>query len=421
LKKVFASSTLTGNRKKDLWRFPWGYSESFIIAAGLVITGFLIEAFTKGKGLIKPQWPYNLVAGLAFAGLLTLTHRLFKKHPLVKWLSSIPACISSISLFCLLALLLGIIPQNDRQYDAIISGSGLTHISRSWPFLLSQIYFLTTLGLVILRRAFPLKRKNTGFLLNHSGLWLIITAALLGSGDLKRFRMVLREDETPNQIAVDENLRLFVIPFSIRLVDFNIEEYNPKMAIYNKEIHKYIADRKKPDIVIEKDLEISMHHWNIAVMEFILYSYMSGDSYEPSSVKGSAPAALIFAVNRITKDTVSGWITCGSYMIPPLNLDLDDTYSLVMKTPESRKYCSLLEIYEHDKNTGIIKLEVNKPVSVKHWKLYQAGYNEKMGKWSDISIIELVRDPWLPLVYFGIFMLLAGAVYIFWIGRKIRD
>jgi hypothetical protein len=40
-----------------------------------------------------------------------------------------------------------------------------------------------------------------------------------------------------------------------------------------------------------------------------------------------------------------------------------------------------------------------------------------MGAQSQISILELVSDPWLPLVYAGIYMMLAGAVCMFVTGR----
>ena len=58
-------------------------------------------------------------------------------------------------------------------------------------------------------------------------------------------------------------------------------------------------------------------------------------------------------------------------------------------------------------------IRVNKPLSVRGWKVYQYSYDEAMGSMSDISIFELVRDPWLPFVYLGIFMMLAGAVSMF--------
>ena len=58
-------------------------------------------------------------------------------------------------------------------------------------------------------------------------------------------------------------------------------------------------------------------------------------------------------------------------------------------------------------------VEVNKPVSVNGWKIYQNSYDTRMGAKSRMSILELVRDPWLPLVYSGIYLMLGGAFLLF--------
>ena len=65
-------------------------------------------------------------------------------------------------------------------------------------------------------------------------------------------------------------------------------------------------------------------------------------------------------------------------------------------------------------------VEVNKPVEVDGWKIYQYGYDTQMGAMSQYSILELVSDPWLPLVYTGIYMMLAGAVCMFVLGGRKR-
>ena len=54
-------------------------------------------------------------------------------------------------------------------------------------------------------------------------------------------------------------------------------------------------------------------------------------------------------------------------------------------------------------------VEVNKPYAVDGWKIYQYGYDTQMGAQSQITILELVSDPWLPWVYAGFYMMLAGA------------
>ena len=63
-------------------------------------------------------------------------------------------------------------------------------------------------------------------------------------------------------------------------------------------------------------------------------------------------------------------------------------------------------------------IDVNKPVEVEGWKIYQYGYDTQMGAMSQISILELVNDPWLPLVYLGIYMMLSGAVFMFVLGER---
>jgi hypothetical protein len=40
-----------------------------------------------------------------------------------------------------------------------------------------------------------------------------------------------------------------------------------------------------------------------------------------------------------------------------------------------------------------------------------------MGRWSNLSVLELVRYPWLPLVYLGIFLMMAGAGFLFITGK----
>ena len=54
-------------------------------------------------------------------------------------------------------------------------------------------------------------------------------------------------------------------------------------------------------------------------------------------------------------------------------------------------------------------VDVNKPYEVDGWKIYPYGYDTQMGAESQISILELVSDPWLPWVYAGFHMMLTGA------------
>ena len=75
-----------------------------------------------------------------------------------------------------------------------------------------------------------------------------------------------------------------------------------------------------------------------------------------------------------------------------------------------KRYASEVQILTKSGKNIETTIDVNKPYEVDGWKIYQYGYDTQMGAQSQISIFELVSDPWLPWVYAGFYMMLAGAV-----------
>ena len=80
----------------------------------------------------------------------------------------------------------------------------------------------------------------------------------------------------------------------------------------------------------------------------------------------------------------------------------------------------LSEVTVHDGKGTQTKatLEVNHPITFMGWKIYQMGYDNQAGRWSQYSLIEVIHDPWLPAVYLGFFMIMAGNILFFWNGIK---
>ena len=85
-----------------------------------------------------------------------------------------------------------------------------------------------------------------------------------------------------------------------------------------------------------------------------------------------------------------------------------------------KRFASEIQILTKTGKNIETTVDVNKPCEVDGWKIYQYGYDTQMGAKSQISILEIVSDPWLPLVYTGIYMMLAGAVCMFVIGGRRR-
>jgi hypothetical protein len=277
------------------------------------------------------------------------------------------------------------------------------------------------LGLVVLRRGIPFKFRNLGFLLNHLGLWLTLIAAALGSGDLKRVTINLHEGRDFNSDGSLPDQSRFQIPFGIRLIDFNMDLYNSKIAVADRFSGDIVQKHGETLPVISKDFKNKISGWQITVKDYLSFAVETDSGYEPSDQPGSMTAAFVEAFDPVSGDTVSGWITSGSLVFEPRYLDLNRSRMLVLTEPEPKRFESTMVIRDNRTVADTVKLEVNKPRRFGRWKLYQVGYDAQMGKYSTLSVIEAVKDPWLPLVYAGIFMLLTGSVYLFWQGSRIRN
>ena len=104
----------------------------------------------------------------------------------------------------------------------------------------------------------------------------------------------------------------------------------------------------------------------------------------------------------------------------PIAIELKKFIMETYDNGSPKRFASEIQILTKTGKNIETTVDVNKPYEVDGWKNYQYGYDTQMGAESQISILELVSDPWLPLVYTGIYMMLAGAVCMFVIGGRRR-
>ena len=131
-------------------------------------------------------------------------------------------------------------------------------------------------------------------------------------------------------------------------------------------------------------------------------------------------------IQRLKMITVTGeseWRALtqeGAVREMPLAIELKRFIMETYDDGSPKRFASEIQILTKSGKNIQTTVDVNKPVEVEGWKIYQYGYDTQMGAKSQISILELVSDPWLPLVYTGIYMMLAGAVCMFIIGGRKR-
>ncbi len=410
--------------KRKLFQHPWKYKEGVLISILLIIIGLVLGLLTK-KPINSPAFPTNLSLIVTYTLLLFAIYKFEHKRQIVQWLSGIPAAISSTVLFAFLAALLGFIPQVSTgmvMNDSLLYNLGLTHLTTSWIFAFGYIFFVTTLGFATVKNFMPIKKKRIGVLLSHVGLYVIILAGIAGDGDIKRTYFILQNNGEPTDIVKDFNSETrYNTPFKLELNKFDIKEYNPKIVLVDAKTGNIIKQNNSRNFSAKNNAEADFKEWKIKVVDF-LYSSAPADSFYASfnetDTLGSLPSAFVEIYDKNNKLINKDWITCGNFVWFRKNIYVNKNYYFAMLSPEPKEYSSDVTAYlpEGKKETFILK--VNSPKTIMGWKLYQTGYDDTKGRWSNYSVIEAGRDPWLPVVFTGIFLLIGGAFYLFWLGGK---
>lgn len=391
--------------KKVFWCFPWKYRESIAIVLGILFCGVFLDLFSESSmPLLK--FPLNIAIGFIFIVFLALLFVFKKDKGIIKWLYSYYATISSVSLFGFVSVFIALVPQNTNS-DLFIN-----NLTSSYTYFFAYFFLITVLGMVVLKRLIPFKTRNIGFLFSHLGLWIALFAAGIGYGDMQKITMYLQEGETV-WFGQDKNNNQIELPLAIELNNFDIEEYNSKLALINNSTGKVVMKKGKPYVVdIVKDKLLHIMNYSVIIKKYYKYSIFADGGYKPVITRGAVSSAMI----EIKKD--KKWIASSGLISMAKTLRISDKHSLVLLRPEPKRFFSEVTVYEKE---GAIRneiIQVNKPITVKGWKIYQNSYDKSKGKWSNLSIVELVKDPWLDMVYIGCILIILGAFDMIWRGRK---
>lgn len=407
-----------------MWFKPWGYKEGFAVCGGLFLVGTLWQALLGKCTLSLLAWPVNMYAGIVYVLLLLALYVFFRKYYFVRWMSSYQAAVSAMISLVLLTVIMGLTRQ--LRPEATVTGIdawlGFSQMLSACSFVLLFFWFVTLLGMVILRRMHHLSWRDLPFLLNHLGLFLALTGAVLGSADMQRLEMTTQVGKAEWR-ALNRQKEILELPLAIELHDFTIDEYPPKLMLIDNESGKALPAGKPENILIEDDFnQGNLLDWEIEVADKLP---MAASVATEDTVKfvefhsmGATCALYVKAKNTKSNEQHEGWVSCGSFMFPYKALRLNQQVSLIMPDREPRRFASEVTVYTQSGEQAKATVEVNRPFEIDGWKIYQLSYDESKGRWSDISVFELVRDPWLPVVYTGIWMMIAGAVCMFALSHK---
>jgi hypothetical protein len=414
-----------------LWNNPWKIKEGFAISAGLLVVGTALQ-LTAGPVMWHAfAFPKNIVLLALLVGLILFMHFLEGRVCAFRFLRTGSAAVPALLVAAFLTVCMGLIRQVPDGMGAT-DRMAFTAMTSSWPFVLAYLHVTLILGLVICHKLHPFRLRRLPFVMNHLGLFLFIVAATLGSADMQTLTMNISR-EVPEWRAVDGQGNVIELPVAVQLLDFTIEEYPPKLILINSRTGKEIPEKKPYSLLVDDHFRSGqLGHWTVSLLRRVPDAApdMKADTtfYVPWKSTGAMCALLVSArsdkaVIGGRRATVSrrGWVTCGSYLFPYQILALDDSVSLVMPDREPQRYVSRVQILTREGSNVVTDIQVNKPFTIDGWKIYQLGYDTTRGKWSETSVLQLVRDPWLPVVYIGIAMLAVGAVSMLFTANRRKE
>lgn len=400
-----------------MWKKPYSMREGSTIVVGLIIVGMMLQLSIGPVGWDIFLWPANIITLIVLIAILIAIYITRQKIYFCRFIPTKQAAVPAIAAACLLTVIMGLTSQVSATH-APAEPIGISKMLSFWPFILVYVWMTMIVGEVAIEQTTHFSLQRLPALLSHIGLFIVLACGTLGSADMQRLRMYCEQGK-PEWRGLDAWNNVHELPVAIQLDKFTIDEYPPKLLLIDSN-GSPIPAKKPQTLLIDSTFSSGqLQGWTVTVKKRIdngIPQNGNTRAYTSSKMPGAACALLV----RLTKagKAYEGWVTSGSYLFSWQGLHIDNGRTLVMGQREPKRYSSKVEVYTKDGKSLQADIEVNHPVTVNGWKIYQYSYNEQMGKWSTLSIFELVRDPWLPVVYFGILLLALGAIGMIFTNHK---
>lgn len=385
------------------------YRKLVLLFTGGIALSFLMEIFFNLHGLV---FPINLWLVIILLISTFSFYYFLKDNKIFIILSSVHTAIVGLIFYIIFLILSGIIPQVEN--NSILSSLGLTHIVKSYPFAFITVVLIINLLLAIWKRIFmPLTLKNITFLINHLGILIVLLFASLAAFDLIRTTMYIEKNKVI-WYAFKDNKEIVELPFAIELKDFRIDYFEPNVQLLKiKDINK-----NKLDLISQHSISDNYFRLKdiyIKVNKVIPFAWFMQDTIVTSFSPGYTKAVNVTITHNNKK--IDAWLSYPTFAQNARYVRIKD-YIIMLSTPQAKKYVSDVKIYDKSGKIYDDSILVNHPLDIFGWKIYQKDYDQNLGEFSNISILEVNHDRWLPIIYFGIFMMIIGSIFLLITSRR---
>jgi hypothetical protein len=256
-----------------------------------------------------------------------------------------------------------------------------------------------------------------GLLLIHAGCILILAGALWGSGTglkvqnqlfgtskIQKGKMVILKDNAENRIYLEDNSQAKELPFYLKLKDFRIEYYKPEYL----EILTPQGSSKIP-VEIEKTVSIAPNLGTITIMT-VFENFKISINGNRKTVLDDPQAGYNPAI-EVRIENPDGDVTT-RYVFErfPDYIYPEDKFLLRYRRT-IRDYISDVQVLKNGNVVVEKSIEVNHPLHFDGYHFYQSSYDTQGHRY---TVLSVVSDTGLTLVYAGYMALVIGVFWHFW-------
>lgn len=316
-----------------------------------------------------------------------------------------------------LALVLIIVLTVLSIYGAFIGAEQAQQFFNQPPLVVywTALAILLIVGIAAFRRLL----RVPGLLLMHAGCVLILTGGmwssqgghnlqkkLFGIDKIRSGRMAIYEGKSENHVFLDGTNDQKELPFSLKLNDFKIEYYQP--------VYLYVLSRDggqlKIPVEIGKEFPLGEGAGNIKILKSFENFKIGMEDGKSAPFDDPSPGYNPALEVQITEQ---GSEPATQYVFEkfPGHSHGQQQFTLRYHRVIS-DYISELQVIDGDKVVAEKDIEVNHPLHYGGYHFYQSSYDDKAMQY---TVLQVVSDSGLYVVYAGYWMLCLGVIWHLWL------
>jgi hypothetical protein len=302
-------------------------------------------------------------------------------------------------------------------YGAFIGAERAQQFFNQPPLVL--YWMMLALLLIIGIGAYRRLLRVPGLLLIHAGCVLIIAGGmwssqgghnlqkkLFGIDKIRTGRMAIHEGSSENHVVLNGSNEQKELPFSIKLKDFRIEYYQP---VYLR-IQTRQGQQWKIPVEVGKEFPLGNENGKLKIIK--AYGNFKIGTQEGKSTPFDDPSpGMNPALEVQITDPAGQEATQYVFERFPGHSHGQDKFLLSYHRIIS-DYISELQIVKGDKVVAEKDIEVNHPLRFGGYHFYQSSYDDKAGQY---TVLQVVSDTGLYVVYAGYWMLCIGTIWHLWL------